>query len=232
MISKKQIGEDIQSAYESKGRVFIRKIIDGECSFYSNENDRIEFFFYIAMQYVRTKNIRESLVKVFSNFDEYSIKMERNVDAVVEHAKKNKIEINAELAKEQVKNLSDNLNLYNTMAYTAISSANELAYAFSVANKLSLTILHAPSGPKFITGDQPVINLKQNERDEQGNVLEVVLYYPLSQDIAILLKKDTEHRVYEENITLEKIRELNGFVFDNSFEQVYASSEEELLSLM
>ncbi|MBU9808201.1 DUF4238 domain-containing protein [Rahnella sp. SL6] len=107
-----------------------------------------------------------------------------------------------------------------------------MSYAFSFANKLSLTILHAPSGPKFITGDQPVINLKQNERDEQGNVLEVVLYYPLSQDIAILLKKDTEHRVYEENITLEKIRELNGFVFDNSFEQVYASSEEELLSLM
>jgi len=228
---QKQLGEDIQCAFEGDNITFTRDIIDGDYSFYSDEEKRMEFFFYLAMQYVRTKYIRESLIETYSKPEEFIHIIEKNLPGIVEHARQNNIHIDLQLAVEQLKDTKTNLNIEKTMSYTAISSASEIAYALIIENKMSLTVLHAPDDVKFITGDQPIINLKTHDRDENGNILDIVLYYPLSPKVAILFTRAEEYTVNNLEISSDEVKFYNNFIFQNSYDQVYASSKEEIFSL-
>lgn len=228
---QKQMGENIQTVLEGKNIIYTRSIINGDCSFYYDEDKRIEFFFYLAVQYTRTKKIRESLINIFKETGKYIHKLEANIPPVAEFAKKHDIDINIELAQVQIKNHELNFNLEKTMVYNSLASANELAYGIIAANKMSLTVLQVPCGFKFITGDQPIINLKLHETDAKGNILDMEFYYPLSPNVAILLKKDKEFTVYNKILSPDEVSYYNKFIYDNSYDQVYASSEAEILTL-
>lgn len=228
---QKQLGEEIQSKHEGRNIIYIKNIINGDYSFYKDDDKRVEFLFYLAMQYVRTKNIRESLITNFKKIDEFIDKIKANIVPVAEFAKIHNVNINVEMAKEQIKDTAVNFNLEKTMVYNSLSAANELAHGLIVANKMSLGVLQTPDELKFITGDQPIINLKLHERDEKGNILDMEFYYPLSPQVAILLKKDKEPTVYNKTLSSDEVDYYNNFIFDNSYEQVYASSEVELLTL-
>ncbi|MCL2798222.1 MAG: DUF4238 domain-containing protein [Firmicutes bacterium] len=83
----------------------------------------------------------------------------------------------------------------------------------------------------FITGDQPVINLAYEERDERGFVKDVEdIYFPISPRYAIIIATKDINKLFSNtnNLSLEEVKKLNDTIAKLSFEQLYASSKEVL----
>tara|TARA_Y100001968_G_scaffold333193_1_gene394649 strand:- start:3710 stop:4642 length:933 start_codon:yes stop_codon:yes gene_type:complete len=80
----------------------------------------------------------------------------------------------------------------------------------------------------FITSDQPIINLKEHETNNKGNVKSMELFYPISPKIALKVHyndgKNFEHiKIYE-----NEVKKFNQIIFDKSEDFVFASSSEQL----
>ncbi|MCS4240170.1 hypothetical protein M2306_001773 [Myroides gitamensis] len=82
----------------------------------------------------------------------------------------------------------------------------------------------------FITSDQPVINLLADELDENGNVKDLMLYYPISPKHAIRLEfnnsEDNKYQYYE--MTVSAVEELNSKMVAKSHEFLISDSREQL----
>jgi hypothetical protein len=63
--------EDYHGAIEENLLRFLKAMLDGDIGFYSNDKDVAEFFYAIAVQYTRTKQMRESALL---NFGEQTIR--------------------------------------------------------------------------------------------------------------------------------------------------------------
>ena len=80
----------------------------------------------------------------------------------------------------------------------------------------------------FITGDQPAINLKASRPYPPENSI----HYPLSPQLALLLSDvDEEPPFAAKAITAAHASTLNGKLFEASYNQVFAQSEEALKAL-
>ena len=79
----------------------------------------------------------------------------------------------------------------------------------------------------FITCDQPVINFKKDEVDENGNVLELELYYPISPSTAIMISQNPQLDEYSEIIADESfVMEKNKKMCQNASLFIFANNEE------
>lgn len=78
----------------------------------------------------------------------------------------------------------------------------------------------------FLTCDQPVINLKKDERSEDNSVLFLELYYPISPYTAIKISSDIKYIKQIEVISDKQIDEFNQFMVDNCENQVYSDDEQ------
>ena len=95
---------------------------------------------------------------------------------------------------------------------------------------LRLSLLESPSEERFITGDQPVVNLV-DELDEKGIPIELELYYPVSPTRAMVLAHQASPRAYRSRVlTAEEMRAYNRRIVEAHHEQVYADSEQRLES--
>ena len=87
----------------------------------------------------------------------------------------------------------------------------------------------ASSSIKFITSDQPIINLKANYRfEEETN--ELLLFYPLSPDIALLIGKGIDK--YPDNLDDDTINELNSKMDAAKDKYLFFSSEGQMMQYM
>jgi len=88
--------------------------------------------------------------------------------------------------------------------------------------KLKTTFLDAGSGMEFITGDQPVFNVRADGAQEPN---ELALFYPLSPKLAVVLDFDSDARAAERRTaTDEEVRNLNRRLFNWSGGVVYGAS--------
>ncbi|TSA37099.1 MAG: DUF4238 domain-containing protein [Porphyromonadaceae bacterium] len=95
-----------------------------------------------------------------------------------------------------------------------------------VYSKAKQQFLVNKTGEPFITGDQPVFNLKGTDSMEIAPS-EFELFYPISPSQAIILsEKNTQPLMEIEDI--EKVKWFNRKIWKNANEQIYAKYEENL----
>jgi hypothetical protein len=96
---------------------------------------------------------------------------------------------------------------------------------------LRLTFLDAPADTEFITGDQPIINVRavglpEGQGPAEG---ELELYYPLTPKRAMLIAFDaTELTTEQRSLTAEETTTYNAMIVSKSHQQVYARTEDAL----
>ncbi len=104
---------------------------------------------------------------------------------------------------------------------------SNLAYSFFATRRtMSLTFLHA-SERMFITGDQPLVNLRVGRDGRPPD--EVELYYPLSPSLGVLFDFDTkEPLATERTLSPDETETYNRVIVDAAHEQVYGADRDNL----
>jgi hypothetical protein len=115
-------------------------------------------------------------------------------------------------------------------ALRTIFATNVSAALSAKRERLRAIFLRPPPGLSFITGDQPILNLRAVNAPEGEVPTELELYYPLSPALAVRLDfEHTERRTDERNLSEAELDEYNGFIVRKSGGQFYANSEAALL---
>jgi hypothetical protein len=111
--------------------------------------------------------------------------------------------------------------------------ANAFNFLFSdiignwVSSNAKILLIINQSNSDFITGDQPVINLRATSLESGIPTTSTELYYPISPKLAILLSETfTETELIINND--DKIHYYNNFTYNNSVSQVYAANVDSL----
>ena len=92
--------------------------------------------------------------------------------------------------------------------------------------------IHNNSSLPFITGDQPIINAKGNESDENGFAKELELYYPLSPTAAFVIVFNAGDRFSERIVDENYVRERNTLIMQESELYVFANQIDVLKGLL
>lgn len=81
----------------------------------------------------------------------------------------------------------------------------------------------------FITSDQPITNLLEDEKDEKGNVKSLEFFYPISPKAALKVHYNDEGLKFDHTkAKKEKVEYLNQIVFNRSEEFIFARTTKEL----
>jgi len=82
----------------------------------------------------------------------------------------------------------------------------------------------------FITSDQPIFNILNDQIDENGDVKELEFYYPISPSkaLSILFRETDEQKFSENNITLSVVEYFNRKVIENSDFYIFSQSKNQL----
>jgi Protein of unknown function (DUF4238) len=106
---------------------------------------------------------------------------------------------------------------------------NISAGLFQERKRRKLVLVHSRTNMPFITGDQPAINLKASGPHSPESLS---IYYPISPKLALLLGDvDKEPMFGAEGITAAQVSTLNEKLFEASYQQVFAQSEQALKAL-
>ncbi|MEM6735412.1 MAG: DUF4238 domain-containing protein [Bacteroidota bacterium] len=95
-----------------------------------------------------------------------------------------------------------------------------------IYNRTKIQLIINDTSKDLITGDQPVINIKNNPRslnEPEG----FDLFYPISPKKAILLSEEAEGIKY---IKKDDVEQFNNLIFEHSEEQVYSKKMSDLKS--
>jgi hypothetical protein len=117
-------------------------------------------------------------------------------------------------------------------------SWNILSYAFATTltrnialnERLKFIFIHNNTDNHFTTGDQPVFNILGDKLDDNGNVIELELYYPLTPRHALNIhfREDQENQFEDKYADNELVNYLNRKVFENAEYYVFADTKEQL----
>ncbi len=120
---------------------------------------------------------------------------------------------------------SRTINVISMIAANAIAIQMSLLY-----DKCLFQMLINDTDTSFITGDQPVINIKyDNINEKTGYANNVEFYYPISPKIALLIDPEFgAFRCEKTSVTEDEVKGCNALIFANSHEQVYAEDEKHL----
>lgn len=135
------------------------------------------------------------------------------------------------LDNPQLSNLNvskDRINLENLAPHFLWEIQNLLAYSLR-KNKAHLTILINETNIPFVTTDQPVINLKADYSKLNSETKELILYYPISPEIAITVNdSNTQNTML---LSEEEVHFYNIAMAKAAYHEVFANSEDLILHL-
>lgn len=116
---------------------------------------------------------------------------------------------------------------WNIISYTM---ATTLARSISLDKNLKFIFIENNTDNYFITGDQPVFNILNDKLNENGEVIDLELYYPLTPQHALTIHFRTNQAVkfVSEIANNDRIEYLNKRVLENSNFFVFANSKEQL----
>jgi hypothetical protein len=99
---------------------------------------------------------------------------------------------------------------------------------FRQRSELRLVLLNSPPEERFLTGDQPVVNLV-DELDDKGIPLGLELYYPVSPTRALILVNQASPRFSMNRVpSSEEMTGYNRRIVEAHYEQLYADSADRL----
>ncbi len=221
---RRQLGENMQSKYEESGQKFIDLLLNEDISFYNTDDGKIEFIYFFIMQYIRTKSMRENLNNTFSDLSSNLDKLVRLLDEISRKAHEHNIPFDKEKAAEELNDLDSNLVFNNVVPFITYTTVDELVYAFTQKNRMELYIIKSHPEIKFITGDQPAINIHSPSPNYKKEVDDLEFYYPLSPDIAIILNFP-DHQGWPKHLSKQQTIELNEKIYEAAHLQVYAAND-------
>ncbi len=88
--------------------------------------------------------------------------------------------------------------------------------------------IYNKSETDFITGDQPVINALGDITDENGEVKELELYYPLSPKTAIVIAFGQGNKFTEQEVNADYVLSRNAMIKKESEIHIFANNEKVL----
>lgn len=142
-----QSEESLHSAIEGPAVRLLQKLRAGNASFWNIDDEARDFAFFVSVQHLRTKAMRE---RVLSRMD----------SCIAGHA-------------------------VRTWPIIRIALATNLGWSlYSDRARWHIRVLSASEQLRFITGDQPILNL----RPQTGHRDDLSLYYPVSPERAVLLE--------------------------------------------
>jgi hypothetical protein len=105
--------------------------------------------------------------------------------------------------------------------------ATTLARSISLDNKLRFIFIENNTPTPFITSDQPVFNILNDKLNDEGEFVELELYYPLTPKYAISLHFRPEQvDIFEGKAADENyVNYLNKKVFENADYYVFSDNE-------
>lgn len=228
---RKQSGEMLQGVYEQFGPEYLDKLTEEDCSFFLEQETRMDFISYLMMQYVRTDRMRSSWKKVFANLVELKLGFENEILQVKGILGQNGVSLCEETVRAELCDIDSNLSMDKVYPYILDSITTELTYAFAVGNSMRLEFLKAPDGINFITADQPAVNLAADPFNEAEIPKSMVLYYPIGPKTAIRLVEDKNWNVAKLNLAATEVENLNQAMYDFCKMQVYSISDDEFKKL-
>lgn len=104
-----------------------------------------------------------------------------------------------------------------------------VAQKLCIENDLKFIYFDNQTSEKFLTTDQPVINLDKDDVDSDGNIKKLRYYYPISPEIALIIHTESQNEKYlyqEADINL--IEKLNMFMIKNSKEFIITKTNNQL----
>ncbi len=126
-------------------------------------------------------------------------------------------------------------NFYKSSLPNKFNNPVSMIIAINMANwltfdkNLCFTIFNNQAAINYITGDQPVINLADMNKD--GSVQEFILYYPLNPKTAIQINTIEDKSTFEtKNMeSSEVVNKLNSKIYQHAHNFVFSDSEEQIL---
>lgn len=193
-IARNNILEDTYCLFEGESISWLTSLCNQDTSFFYNGKDdqRERFVNFVCMQYYRTAGIKENTMRVLKEAEEYFV--------------------NPQFPKGCIK--AD--NLYLPMLWLISAQCSD------VLLKAPLTLLINKSNVPFITSDQPVINTKADYSDLSKEITELVFYYPISPQIAILLN-DSVCGDKVELSTDDEVTAYNDLLFKASKKMIFSN---------
>lgn len=208
--------EDFYSDYEGDGCKWINSIINGDTSFYYGGNSRNaqtengiylpiyqqreEFLNFLCIQYFRTNGMRNSIEKNIVDMIDITREVDRhnfNIDNI---------------RPESI--LPHMIWLIQAKCSAALSGQGA-----------NLQVIRNDTSLPFITGDQPIINMKKKGGDVAPK--EFVLYYPLSPKVAIIVNGSDSHKEKRLDKKIE-VDELNCMILEHSYEYIVSNIQDVL----
>lgn len=191
-ITINNLEENLHCGIENMAIPFLEKVQKKDLSFYKDEQNRIEFNYFIATQYLRTNHMRQRLKQAFQ-------------DIPAKYAHFN-FDIN---------------RIWNVVTHI---TATNLGFSLSRPEyHINIFLLENNTDVPFVTGDQPLINLKSDPKSfEVPSKLE--LYYPQTPEIALMFSMN-DTISFSQNVSPCEVKKLNDLMVASSQEQVYANEE-------
>lgn len=110
--------------------------------------------------------------------------------------------------------------------FISLLVATTIGHNLFVTNPRYVFVRNDTSIP-FITCDQPVINLKKDDFDENGDVKDFELYYPISPSAAIIISRNHLLDEYSEILADKSfVKDKNEKMCENASLYIFANNEE------
>lgn len=188
-----QTEEDLHSKIEGSATRLLSYLRAGDSAFWNVDADALDFAFFISLQHLRTKAMRERIL--------------RNTDRrIVQQTER-------------------------TWPILRVVFATNIGWSlYSDRARWQIRILSAAEKLRFVTGDQPVLNLLP----QTGSEDDLALYYPVSPEMAALLQlRDAYSPIGSSNkLTDDMVESLNRKVIKGIHEQAFGADLPYLKQLM
>ncbi|ATZ93060.1 DUF4238 domain-containing protein [Dickeya fangzhongdai] len=223
---RKQFGEEIQGFYESWGIHYLATLEKKDLEFFLCEKQRIEFAFFLFMQYARTTSQRKRFIQLYEFIKMSKPVIGKNMEKLAEPLIREQVSISIRTARAQLYEIDNNLKIEKIVPYLIENQVLEMVTLFSILNPMKLDLLISPPNNHFITADQPVINLMADPdyQNIQGNSF----YYPITPELAIKMAQHDNWQTQILHISKEEVHSLNEKIAQLSDAQIYACCKEDL----
>lgn len=108
--------------------------------------------------------------------------------------------------------------------------ATTLCRIYSFSKNLNFTFLENSTKMRFLTCDQPVLNILADRVDETGSTNEIELYYPLSPTLALRISftERSEHWIIARETDDSEVDYLNKIVASEAHGYIFAESKDDI----
>lgn len=196
---KYEYEEKIHTKIEENTKNYIEDIKKRDLKFLYNKESYFDLLYYLAVQYIRTKKIRDNYLDTLTFFKD---DLQYNIDP--------------------------NLNPEGLTTLMKICQPFNLAYNLAIEKYKVLLIINNYNCP-LITTDQPVVNTYEINNDNQ--IEDCELYYPVSPRTGILLTKDKKEFNNGDPIFIDTLREYqyyNDLIASKSHDWLISSEHQVL----